>query len=213
MRALYLVIAGLSVPILIGCTSKPRNVEGEAGPAGAPSQTAGPGVSASAAAPLTPSITRSASGLPGGIRGTDWGNVTLNLSFMNLGKTTFRNGKASSGANTCTMLPGGALPAYAEFLAEEPANSPITEDAVILIECGSDGMDQALVPVQLAYDQKTRAAVGFIPADPPSGPNNRMTFTSYAVEKGVIVATVKNTDGSTERRRYRFDGSGSWERF
>ena len=40
----------------------------------------------------------------------------------------FRNGKASSGAVNCTMLPGGARPAYAEFLTEEPANSPVTED-------------------------------------------------------------------------------------
>ncbi len=214
MRALTLVIAALSVSIMTGCTSRPENVEGEAGPAGAASQTTSATVSASAAALVSPSPTNSASGLRSGIRGTDWANVTLvNLGFMDLGDTRFRDGKASSGAVNCTMLPGGAQPVYAEYLAEEPANSPITEDALILIECGSDGMDQAVIPVKLGYDQKARLPIGFIPADPSTGPNNRMTFTSYSIENGVIVTTVRKANGSNETRRYRFDGSMSWERF
>jgi hypothetical protein len=139
--------------------------------------------------------------------------VTLaDLGFMELGDLEFRNGKASSGPNNCTMLPGGARPVYAEFLTEEPANSPVTEDALVLIECGSDGLDQALVPVQLGYDQKTRQASGFIKADIPSGPDRRMTFTSYRVEGRLIVTTVRKADGSRETRRYRSGGGGTWER-
>ncbi|MBB3100937.1 hypothetical protein FHR83_008664 [Actinoplanes campanulatus] len=94
------------------------------------------------------------------------------MTFMDFGDTRFRGGTASSGANNCTMLPGSAQPAYAEYLADEPADSPVTEDAVVLVECGSDGMDQALIPVKLAYDQKSRNAVGFIKADPPPGRAN-----------------------------------------
>ncbi|MET0493287.1 MAG: hypothetical protein ABW000_09185 [Actinoplanes sp.] len=232
MRALPLVITALSASILTGCAASPQNVAGEAGPAGAPSPTAGATAPISPAAPVspspvastpapsdtihpvkstpTPTRTRTPAGV---IRKTDWANVTLaNLGFMGLGDTTFRNGKASSGANNCTMLPGGARPAYAEYLTEEPANSPVSEDALILIECGSDGMDQALVPVQLGFDGKTREAIGFIRADQPTGPDNRMTFTSYAVEGRVIVTTVKKTDGSTETRRYRSGGGNTWER-
>ncbi len=230
MRALPLLITALSASILTGCASSPQNVAGEAGPAGAPSQTAGATVTSSPAASVstspaastpapsdtirpvksTPTPTRTPTSV---IRKTDWANVTLgNLGFMGFGDTTFRNGKASSGANNCTMLPGGAKPAYAEYLTEEPANSPVTEDALILIECGSDGMDQALVPVKLGFDLKTRETLGFIRADRPTGPSNRMTFTSYTVEGQVIVTTVRKTDGSTETRRYRFGGGNTWER-
>ncbi|MEU5787608.1 hypothetical protein ABZ754_07745 [Micromonospora purpureochromogenes] len=232
MRALPLLTAALSLSILTGCTSEPEKVEGDAGPAGAPSVTAGATVSASAAPSTTPSATASAavpasaiasptlpppaatSGPTSEIRKTDWPDVTLaNLAFMDIGEVRFRNGKASSGANNCTMLPGGARPAYAEFLTEEPANSPVTEDALILIECGSDGMDQALIPVQLGFDQKTRETIGFIQADPSTGPDRRMTFTSYTIARGVIVTTVRKADGSQETRRYRFGGGTTWERF
>ena len=109
------------------------------------------------------------------------------------------------------MLPGGARPVYAEYLTEEPANSPATEDALILLECGSDGMDQALIPVGLGSGQ-ARNAVGFIRADPPTGPGERMTFTAYAVERGTIVTTVRKPGGGTETRRYRFAGGTTWER-
>jgi hypothetical protein len=140
--------------------------------------------------------------------------VTLvGLGHLGFDDARFRNGTATSGANRCTMLPGGARPTYAEYLTEEPADSPITEDALILIECGSDGMDQLLVPVKLAYDQKTRVAMGVIRADVPSGPGKRMTFTSYRVRDGVIVAGVRKADGSTETRRYRSDGGRTWDRF
>ena len=131
---------------------------------------------------------------------------------MSLGDTVFRDGRASSGANNCTMLPGGVRPAYAEYLTEEPASSPVTEDALILIECGSDAMDQALVPVQVGFDQRTRHAVGFIKAYRPTGPGRRMTFLSYGVDRGEIVTTVRKADGTEETRRYRFAGGTSWER-
>lgn len=227
MRIPPLLIAALGLSVLTACSATPDKVGGEAGPAGSPFQT----VRASVAASLRPSLSPSPSASPSPsvsrraspsasksravstIRSTDWANVTLaGVGFMELGDLKFRNGKASSGANNCTMLPGGARPAYAEYLTEEPANSPVTEDALILIECGSDGLDQALVPVQLGYDQKTRQASGFIKADIPSGPNRRMTFTSYRVEGSLIVTTVRKADGSRETRRYRSGGGGRWER-
>ncbi|MFR9775320.1 hypothetical protein ACL02O_04580 [Micromonospora sp. MS34] len=229
MRAVPL-IAVLSLSILTGCTTKPESVKGEAGPAGSPARTASATASASApvtatpsrTAPATTSASPAAKPSPAGsasspyrrIRSTDWANMTLKgLTFLDFGDATFRNGKASSGANTCTMLPGGARPAYAEYIAEEPANSPVTEDALILIECGSDGMDQALVPVQLAFDQRTRYARGVIPADPANGSGGRMTFTSYTIQSGTIVCTVRKADGSKETRRYRYDGGDNWGRY
>ncbi|MBQ1051881.1 hypothetical protein KBX50_25895 [Micromonospora sp. C51] len=233
MRARTLLIAAIGVSLLAGCTSRPNNVGGAAGPAGTPSATATvtaptsvPGtpsatatVTPPASVPRTPSPTAtkpagSTSPKPRGIRATDWANVRLGgVSFMDLGDITFRNGRASSGANNCVMLPGGARPVYAEYLTEEPANSPITEDALILIECGSDAMDQALIMVQLGYDQKERRAVGVIEADPPSRPGERMTFLSYAVEQQVIVTTVRRADGTQETRRYRFNGGNNWGQF
>jgi hypothetical protein len=131
---------------------------------------------------------------------------------MGFGDARFRDGEASSGANNCTMLPGGARPAYAEYLTEEPANSPVTEDALILIECGSDGLDQALVPVKLVAGGTDRFAVGFIRADRATGPGKRMTFTSYRVRDGEIVTTVRKADGKEETRRYRFGGGTRWDR-
>ncbi|MGX6604987.1 hypothetical protein ACWKSP_23075 [Micromonosporaceae bacterium Da 78-11] len=230
MRKRTLAIAVFTLSGLAGCAAEPVNVAGDAGPAGAPSMsvtasttpTTSPTVATPSAVTSTEPVaepTRSVSPTPtsgrtSAIRRTDWPNTTLTgLTFMDFGTARFRDGTASSsGPVECTMLPGGARPAYAEYLAEEPANSPTTEDALILVECGSDGMDQALVPVQLSYDQKSRHTVGFIPADTPTGPNNRMTFTSYTVESGTIVTTVRKTDGSKEMRRYRFDGGTSWER-
>lgn len=184
MRALPLMIAALALTVSTGCTAQPQQV---------------------ATVPVASQTSV--------IRTTDWPNVKLeNLGFMSLGDLQFRNGRASSGANNCTMLPGGARPAYAEYLTEEPASAPVTEDALILIECGSDAMDQALVPVQLGFDQKTRHAVGFIKADRPTGPGKRMTFLSYGVDRGQIVTTVRKTDGTQETRRYRFAGGTTWER-
>ena len=195
MRALPLVIAALSLTAATGCTAEPTEV---------------------ATVPVAETIAASPSATPSRtstIRTTDWANVTLNnLGFLSLGDTEFRDGRASSGANTCTMLPGGARPAYAEYLTEEPASAPVTEDALILVECGSDGMDQALVPVQLGFDQRARNAVGFIKADRPTGPGQRMTFLSYGVDRGQIVTTVRKTDGTQETRRYRFAGGTTWER-
>ena len=128
------------------------------------------------------------------------------------GEIAFTHGKAAQGAENCNMLPGEARPHYADYLAEEPASSPATENALVLIDCGSDMQQQMLVPVQLGYDQKTRQAVGVIKADPPPRPGKSMTFTSYRVVKGVIVAEVRKADGSTETRRYRFGGGNTWDR-
>lgn len=230
MRIPSLVIAAFGLSVLTACAATPERLEGEAGPAGspfqtpsasatvAPSATVGPTPSRTSQAPVPASASRSstspAAGTTSKIRKTDWANVTLaGLNYLGFEDARFRNGKATSGANTCTMLPGGARPAYAEYIAEEPANSPITEDALVLIECGSDGLDQVLVPVKLGFDQKTRIAMGLIRADIPTGPGKRMTFTSYRVQRGVILTTVRKADGSSEARRYRFNGGENWERF
>ncbi|MFF5172565.1 hypothetical protein ACFY3U_08030 [Micromonospora sp. NPDC000089] len=184
---------------------------GTGAPAG--SSTAGTG-----AGPTAPTARPKPTGVPSSsrtsvIRKTDWANMTLrSLSYMGFTDATFRDGRASAGANNCTMLPGGAQPVYAEYLTEEPASSPVTEDALILIECGSDAMEQALVPVQVGFDQRTRQARGLIVADPTPGPNRRMTFTSYRVEGGTIVTTVRKADGGSEVRRYRNDGGDTWTR-
>jgi hypothetical protein len=227
MRALPLILVALPLAALTACAdSGPVSVAGDAGPAGSPSTAAAtvpvtpsatPGSTSASASPSTsaaPSVTPSASTPAAGkgpIRKTDWADVTL-ANLGPYGKVTFKNGKAASGPDNCTMLPGGARPAYAEFLTEEPAASPVTEDALILVECGSDMQQQMLVPVKVGYDQKTREAIGFIRADAPTGPDKRMTFTSYRVQGERIVTTVRKTDGSKETRRYRFAGGTKWER-
>lgn len=228
MRIPFLLVAVLGLSVLTACTATPEKVAGPAGPAGSPVPAASPSVTPSAPATSAPSksaratvpvsASRStsppAAGTTSKIRRTNWADLTLvGLNFMGFEDARFRNGKATSGPNTCTMLPGGARPAYAEFLAEEPADSPITEDALVLIECGSDGLDQVLVPVQLGFDQTTRQARGLVRADRPAGPDKRMTFLSYSVRDAVIVTTVRKADGSRETRRYRFDGGQSWDRF
>ncbi|MET0426616.1 MAG: hypothetical protein ABW046_22305 [Actinoplanes sp.] len=223
MRALPLILVALPLAALTACADPgPVSVAGEAGPAGSPSTRAGtvpvtpsvtPGStppSTPAAPSVTPSSSRPAAG-KGPIRDTGWADVTL-AGLWQYGKVTFKDGKAASGPDNCTMLPSGARPAYAEFLTEEPADSPVTEDALILIECGSDMQQQLLVPVKVGFNQKTREAIGFIRADAPKGPDNRMTFTSYTVQGETIVTTVRKTDGSKETRRYRFAGGTAWER-
>ncbi|MFG1997254.1 hypothetical protein ACGFJ7_45470 [Actinoplanes sp. NPDC048988] len=239
MRVLPLTVAALQIAALTGCDAGPENVSGDAGPAGAPAPvsavsvsvapTSGPATStptvrasstrsstapktAPETAPETAPATTTKTAPSTGIRATDWNNVTLK-GFPTLGDLTFKNGKASSGANNCTMLPGGARPFYAEYLAEEPASAPVTEDALILVDCGSDMRQQSLVPVKLGYDQKTRETVGAIKADAPTDWDEAMTFTSYRVENGTIVTTVRKTDGTPETRRYRFNGGTNWERF
>ncbi|GAA0586368.1 hypothetical protein GCM10010172_84570 [Paractinoplanes ferrugineus] len=223
MRAVFLTLAALPLA-LTACTDGPQSVAGDAGPVNAPPTSASAALRTAVPPSTAPPSTTAPSTAPpsaakpspstrgGGIRGTDWSSVTL-ADLRQYGDVTFKNGKASIGADNCTMLPGGARPYYAEFLAEEPANSPITEDAVVLVACGSDTQQQMLVPVKLGYDRRTRQTMGSIPADPQPGPGRPMTFTSYSVRNGVIVTTVRKTDGGTETRRYRFDGGTSWERF
>ncbi|MFF5075577.1 hypothetical protein ACFY36_00885 [Actinoplanes sp. NPDC000266] len=223
MRVLPLTMAALQVVILAGCDDKPESVAGDAGPAGSPAAVIAPSTVTTSAptsaattvrtsVPATTTTTTTTKAVSG-IRATDWPNVTL-ADLSRYGDVTFKNGKgATGGADNCTMLPGGARPFYAEYLAEEPADSPVTEDALILVGCGSDMQQQALVPVKLGYDQKTRQTMGFIKADPPAGPDKPMTFTSYRVEGETIVTTVKKTDGGTETRRYRYNGGINWERY
>jgi hypothetical protein len=217
MRAFPTAIATVSLCALTGCMTSPQRLDGQASPAGIrspavsvrPSAAAAP-PSAPAAPPASPSRAATsdpASGETGTtsiIRRTDWANVSLRgVSFMDQGDLRFRDGTAKN----CSMLPGGAEPAYGEYLTEEPADSPVTEDALVLVECGAgDDRVQALVMVQIGYDRKTRNAGSFIQAD------DAMTFLSYRIDGNDIITTLRKADGGTESRRYRFAGGTTWER-
>jgi hypothetical protein len=117
----------------------------------------------------------------------------------------------------CAILPGGARPVYAEFLVEEPADRPATEDALVLVELGNQGAarQQALVPVAMGADGRTLIAWPVIEGDQPSPMGDKvMTFTAYHIDRGIVVATVKRLDGTVETRRYRQGGMyGPWEQF
>ncbi|GIE90146.1 hypothetical protein [Actinoplanes regularis] len=219
MRTLPLVAIALTVTALTGCTEAgPKSVTGDAGPAGSPPPVvtaipSSPSSSPSATASTTGKPTATSTASPAdGIRGTDWDNATL-TNLGTYGEMRFKNGKATKGANTCTMLPGGAKPFYADYITEEPANAPSVEDALVLVECGSDAYEQMLMPAHLTSERNVWwAAGGVIKADPPPGPGKRMTFVSYRVENETIVTTVRKPDGSTQVRRYRYDNI-RWERF
>ncbi|WP_433112777.1 hypothetical protein [Micromonospora sp. CA-246542] len=117
----------------------------------------------------------------------------------------------------CKILPGGARPVYAEFVVEEPANAPSTEDALVLVELGNPdaARRQALVPVQLAEDGRGLNARPVIQGDAPSASGGQvMTFTSYRVVDEHVEATVRRLDGGSETRRWRkVNFAGDWERF
>jgi hypothetical protein len=208
---------------LAGCSPGPDKVGGDAGPAGRPAATSAP-PSPGLPGAVSPEPWGSATdgpgsdqsggtGVTGDIRRTDWANVTIsNLGFLGVGDLTFRGGEATADHISCTMLPGGAKPVYAEVLAEEPANAPSTEDAVVLVECGSDAMQQALVLVQLGYDQRTRQRAGLIDADIPPTATGRMTFVAYSIDTFTVATTIRRPDGGTESRRYRHDGGDRWVR-
>ncbi|MFF0470994.1 hypothetical protein ACFYPX_26595 [Micromonospora zamorensis] len=94
----------------------------------------------------------------------------------------------------CRILPGGARPVYAEFIVEEPANAPSTEDALVLVELGNPDASrrQALVPVQLADNGRNRYAWPVILGDASSPAGDRvMTFVSYRVVGQNVEATVR----------------------
>lgn len=228
------LIAVLFVQMLVtGCTPSIDRSGADAAPAGsparstaspAPSQTSSPpsgGAAPSGTPTRTPrqSGTTSGAGQPGSeIRRTDWPDVTIgNLRFCGGDATVrFRNG--TNGFDIpCTILPYGARPFYADFIAEEPANAPATEDALVLVELGNPGAArrQALVPVQLADGNPPRYAWPVIAGDQPSPSGDRaMTFLSYRVVNGLVEAKVRRLDGGTETRRWRrVDGAGNWERF
>lgn len=215
--SLLAVTVGLIV--LAGCSSDPDKADGDAGPAGGPAASSAPPSPAGGNGTGTGTTGTGANQGGGGtggsseIRKTDWANLTIkSLGFLGVGDVTFRGGKATAEHISCTMLPGGAKPAYAEFIAEEPANAPSTEDAVVLIECGSDAMQQALVLVQLASDQRTRQRAGLIEAEIPPTATGRMTFVSYSVDKGTVATTIRRPDGGTEARRYQHNGGSNWGR-
>ncbi|MDG4829227.1 hypothetical protein O7627_07890 [Solwaraspora sp. WMMD1047] len=226
MRTRFLLGVVLALAVTAGCTSTERR-PGDAGPAGAPapiaSATASAVPSATPAGPTTPATSSPPAGPTRGerlseIRRTDWPNVAVRaLRFCGESDDVvqFRNG--SNGFDIpCRMLPGGARPVYGEFLVEEPANAPPREDALVLVELGNPGAarQQALVPVHVSWDGRTREAWPVIEGDPPTPAGNRMTFTSYRIEGQIVVATVKRLDGKTETRRYRQAGMyGPWERF
>jgi hypothetical protein len=195
----------------IATASPPPTTSGPTGPSGSASG------GATASQPATPGSDRSSR--PGQIRQTDWSNAYIRgLDFCGEvdDGVQFRNG--SNGLDIpCVILPGGARPVYAEFLVEEPANRPATEDALVLVELGnqSGARQQALVPVAISADGRTLVAWPVIEGDRPSPMGNQvMTFTAYRVEQGTVVATVTRLDGTAETRRYRQGGMfGPWERF
>ncbi|MGC4838147.1 hypothetical protein ACLQ3D_26945 [Micromonospora vinacea] len=235
MRGNLLVGAMLTVAFVAGCTSAVERVGGDAAPAGSPSTSASPPSPSASSAPATGSTSPSApatrSATPGApatrtsrpaapvseIRRTDWPNATIrNLGFCGESDSVvFRNG--SNGLDIpCRILPNGARPVYAEFITEEPANAPSTEDALVLVELGNidAARRQALVPVQLA-DGGGRHAWPVILGDDSSPSGDRvMTFVSYRVVGEDVQATVRKLDGGTETRRWRkADGSGNWKRY
>ncbi|WFE53514.1 hypothetical protein [Micromonospora sp. WMMD1155] len=234
MRA-KLLAGMLLIPMVVaGCSAPVERVGGDAAPAGSPSATASPSASS---APTTPGSSPSApvtrTSTPGApvtrttkpagslseMRRTDWPNAVIrSLDFCGESDefVRFRNG--SNGLDVpCRILPGGARPAYADFIGEEPADAPATEDALVLVELGNPGAArrQALVPVQLAYDGKERFARPVIKGDDPSPSGDRvMTFVSYRIVDFHVEATVRKLDGGTETRRWRMmDYAGNWERF
>lgn len=230
------------VMAVAGCAGGPDRLNGDAAPAGGIGSPSAPGASAPASPPAagqpstsppaattrpgstSPVVTTTRPGStrrgPGpGIRQTNWPNsVIQNLRFCAEPdrKVTFRNG--TNGLDIpCLILPGGAAPVYADFLVEEPANAPRTEDALVLVELGNPGAArrQALVPVQVGFDGRTLAARGHIAGDDPSPAGDRvMTFISYRILDGNRVeAKVRRLDGTTETRRYRQQGmTDTWER-
>jgi hypothetical protein len=226
MRAFSTVIAALGLCALTGCVASPTRLDGQASPAGITTPAVSAAPSTATAPPVATSPSPSRDGTPDPvpgrtgttsvIRGTDWPDVNLRgVSFLDLGDLRFRGGEVTAGTSRCVMLPGGARPAYGEYLTEEPADSPVTEDALVLVECGQEenangagGNErvQALVLVQLGHDQKTRNARGHIRAD------DAMTFLSYRIDGEDIVTGVRTAGGRTENRRYRFAGGSTWER-
>lgn len=234
MRGKLLSGVVLTFTFVAGCTSSVDRVGGEAAPAGSPAGSASPltpgapaPTSSGPSAPATPSSTPEAAVTrtsgpatqQSEIRRTNWPNVVIrNLKFCGESddSVSFRNG--SNGFDVpCTILPGGARPVYAEFIVEEPANAPSTEDALVLVELGNPNAArrQALVPVQLADNGRNRYAWPVILGDKSSSSGNQvMTFVSYRVVGQNVEATVRKLDGGTETRRWRkADGSGSWERY
>ncbi|MEU8390064.1 hypothetical protein [Micromonospora sp. NPDC048842] len=237
MRGNLLVGAMLTLTFVAGCTSPVKRVGGDAGPAGSPSTSASPPSPSVSSAPATgsagPSAPATRSATPGApatrtsgpaapvseIRRTDWPNAVIrDLRFCGESDdfVVFRNG--SNGFDIpCRILPNGARPVYAEFVTEEPANAPSTEDALVLVELGNPdaARRQALVPVQLSYDGRERQARPIILGDNSSPSGDRvMTFVSYRVVGETVQATVRKLDGGTETRRWRkVDFPGNWERY
>ncbi len=220
--------------LVAGCTSEPDRVPGTAAPVGdassGPTRPAAPPSTTDRPSPPPSATTRPAAGsswtsstsrpATDRIRRTDWADVTIRgLSFCGQSgdAARFRNG--SNGFDIpCRILPGGATPVYADFLTEEPASAPATEDALVLVELGNPqaARRQALVPVQISADGRTWRARPVIVGDQPNATGDRaMTFESYRVDdaKNQVIATVKRLDGGTETRRYRqTNANGDWQR-
>ncbi|MFG1867095.1 hypothetical protein [Micromonospora arborensis] len=217
MRDELLIGMALSLTFATGCTSSTDSLGGDAAASGSSS---GSGSLTSPSASSASATGTSGSGAEtSGIRQTDWPNAVIRkLSFCGESddSVTFRDG--SNGFDVpCRILPEGAQPVYAEFIVEEPANAPSTEDALVLVELGNPNAArrQALVPVQLSDDGTSRYAWPVILGDDSSASGDQaMTFISYQVVGEHVEATVRNLDGSTENRRWRkYNGSGNWERY
>ncbi|GAA3779206.1 hypothetical protein GCM10022225_79220 [Plantactinospora mayteni] len=231
MRTKSLLGIVLALAATAACTSTERR-PGVAAPAGSPAPIGSGTASAVPSAALAEPTARATPSAPVGattgasrggeqseIRKTDWPNVAVKgLTFCGEADDVVRFRDGSNGLDIpCRMLPGGARPVYGEFLVEEPANAPARGDALVLVELGNPdaARQQALVPIQIGFDGKTREAWPVIKGDPSSAAGDKvMTFTSYRIERQTVVTTVKRLDGKTETRRYRLAGMhGPWERF
>ncbi|MEU1245417.1 hypothetical protein [Micromonospora arida] len=227
MRGNLLVGAMLALTFVAGCTSPVNRVGGDAGPAGSPSTSASPpspSVSSAAATgsagPGAPATRTSRPATPvSEIRRTDWPNAVIrDLKFCGESDDSVKFWNGSNGLDVpCRILPDGARPVYADFVTEEPANAPSTEDALVLVELGNPdaARRQALVPVQLSYNGRERYARPIILGDDSSPSGDRvMTFISYRVVGQNVQATVRKLDGGTETRRWRtVNLAGNWERY
>ncbi|MGC4814975.1 hypothetical protein ACLQ29_31055 [Micromonospora sp. DT228] len=234
MHGKLLVGVALGVTLGAGCTPSVDRQGGDAVPAGSSPGSVSPSASSAptpaSSGPGTPATAGATQGAPvsgtsgpatqvGEIRQTDWPNAVIRkLTFCSESDdaVAFRNG--SNGFDVpCRILPGGAQPVYGEFIVEEPANAPSTEDALVLVELGNANAArrQALVPVQLSDNGRGRHAWPAIRGDQPgSGADQVMTFVSYRLVGQNVEATVRTLDGGTETRRWRkADGSGNWARY
>jgi hypothetical protein len=169
-----------------------------------PSSSASPSATPSGSASPSPSTSPSTS--PASLRTVSWRNATISLPALTScpgGTITFTNGAAKIGDHQYSLLLTDPKPAYGDV------NRDGREDAVFPVYCGSGGTGQVqLIAVSAAGTALRAFGTVTLEAD-------RLSFASYTVADGAIVATVREApDGGaaprTQTRRYRWNG-GAFE--